>query len=71
MGETTERTAEERVAGLLERLADGGEVVLGEFADNGAAQDPAGEEAAVLRDLAEALRTRGPQLWLLIGLRAA
>lgn len=47
--------AHARVADLLDRLANGDTVALGEFGDNSAATD-ADDEAAVLRDLADKLR---------------
>jgi hypothetical protein len=50
-----EKTAQERVAELLERLANGETVVLGEFGDNAVSTD-ADEDACVLRELADHVR---------------
>lgn len=58
--ETTDLTA--RVAKMLDQLADGESVVLGEFGDN-ADSMPADEDAMLLREIAEALRRgEGPDL---------
>jgi hypothetical protein len=51
-----QKTVQERVADLLEKLANGEETVLGEFGDNGSLEDPVAEEAELLRELATGLR---------------
>lgn len=47
--------SKERVAQLLDRLADGEGVELGEFGDAGSTTD-ADEDAALIRELADSLR---------------
>ena len=54
MGENNEVLL--RVADLLDRLANGESVQLGEFGDNSADPDPVGEEAALLRETADGFR---------------
>lgn len=49
----------ERVAKLLEALANGDSVRLGDFSDQAASATDADMEAAVLRDLADGLREGG------------
>lgn len=51
-------TALGRVAALLEALADGATVELGDFSDNASPATDADDEALVLRELATGIRSR-------------
>lgn len=57
MADETTAVPTQRVADLLDKLANGEEVQLGEFAGNDNSKDSsADEDAALLRDIAHGLR---------------